>query len=327
MRQSASRPATSPASTSSRQPRWTADDALRVASRLTEWLETPGSDHVTKHLVWGTDTFSDKRAEHLASTSNELLTHMLRERDVIWCDPNMVDLLAAAAAAVPATWNEPLAPHDLIDPEAGIVVFAKPLPAEWSFEDPSPLLHYETELSAVTWESPLDLPNGLIVRGWTRAETRTLAVAGRRVQVRDLAPSPAIEAPAYGQIPAGQPMVRMLRALTALCRDRENTTQEHTIASKRARATARRAGHTTDTVHRIYLRSPDTGLRELEALRAERGGVRGHWVRGHWRHQWYASVEEHRWVWVSGFPRGDFTREEHAPRAQIATTKKRRANP
>ncbi len=30
-------------------------------------------------------------------------------------------------------------------------------------------------------------------------------------------------------------------------------------------------------------------------------------MRGHWKQQWYPSVEEHRPLWVSGYPRGDFT--------------------
>ncbi|MFE0775405.1 hypothetical protein [Streptomyces sp. NPDC058861] len=34
----------------------------------------------------------------------------------------------------------------------------------------------------------------------------------------------------------------------------------------------------------------------------------GHWVRGHWREHYYASVDEHRPIWIEGFPRGDFTR-------------------
>jgi hypothetical protein len=31
-------------------------------------------------------------------------------------------------------------------------------------------------------------------------------------------------------------------------------------------------------------------------------------VRGHWKRQWFGSVEEHRTIWIDGYPRGDFTR-------------------
>ena len=33
--------------------------------------------------------------------------------------------------------------------------------------------------------------------------------------------------------------------------------------------------------------------------------LRSHWVRGHWRQQWYPSIQDHRTIWIDGFIRGD----------------------
>jgi hypothetical protein len=30
-------------------------------------------------------------------------------------------------------------------------------------------------------------------------------------------------------------------------------------------------------------------------------------VRGHWKNHWHPSIREHRYIWITGYPRGDFT--------------------
>lgn len=57
-------------------------------------------------------------------------------------------------------------------------------------------------------------------------------------------------------------------------------------------------------VRRISLTRPEIGRLEVEAARPG-ASRRAHWVRGHWRRQWYATVEEHRMRWVDGHMRGD----------------------
>lgn len=53
----------------------------------------------------------------------------------------------------------------------------------------------------------------------------------------------------------------------------------------------------------LSLRRPEHGRYELDAATGRR--QRSHWVRGHWRNQWYASTEEHRIIWIDGFVKGD----------------------
>lgn len=74
-------------------------------------------------------------------------------------------------------------------------------------------------------------------------------------------------------------------------------------------------------VRRVYLRRPEHAAAELEAARDARAGrtVRGHWVAGHWKRQWHASIGEHRWIRIEGYPRGDFDAGEvDIPKARIA---------
>lgn len=104
-------------------------------------------------------------------------------------------------------------------------------------------------------------------------------------------------------------MIKILIALTALTRTSGVVGQFDEPTSKAARQVARKAGLMDSRVRRLYLQKADNGAYELEALRAQRHGTpRGHWVRGHSRHTWFPSVEEHRWQWVEGFLRGDFTK-------------------
>lgn len=100
---------------------------------------------------------------------------------------------------------------------------------------------------------------------------------------------------------------RILQTFAALCRT-PLVRDETTAGSKNARQAARRAGRPEPTIRRVQLRRPEDAEEELAAARAARAGTppRGHWVRGHWKQQWYASLGEHRTIWISGYPRGDF---------------------
>lgn len=68
-----------------------------------------------------------------------------------------------------------------------------------------------------------------------------------------------------------------------------------------------RRSTSVDGIRRVYLRHPEHARYEAEEERAAREGrapVRLHWVRGHWRHQWYAKERDHHWIWIDGFLKG-----------------------
>ncbi|MEU7802577.1 hypothetical protein AB0B10_25290 [Micromonospora arborensis] len=191
-----------------------------------------------------------------------------------------------------------------------MVIFARPLPAVWQDEHPPAR---PAPISAITWKSYLqDGELALTVIGWTRRS----ALEGYRdpkltIHYRGLAPVHA-EALLYGIPPAEligpAPLTKVLQSFAALCRT-PLVRDETEPGSKAARQAAQRAGRPDPVIRRVYLRRPEHAQEELEAAREARAGApkRGHWVRGHWKRQWHASIGEHSTIWISGYPRGDFT--------------------
>lgn len=53
----------------------------------------------------------------------------------------------------------------------------------------------------------------------------------------------------------------------------------------------------------LSLRNADHGRYELDAATGRK--VRQHWVRGHWRNQWYPSLNDNRAIWIDGYIKGD----------------------
>lgn len=287
---------------------WDVNDALRITARFTDWLSTPDAMRLARGHVWSRGELPDEvDLTELAKESNAELAAGIRAHEPIWVDPAMVDLLAAAAGEFPPGDFEPwYLPH----PTHGIVILAKPMPADWTdvydlaTGDPA---HYRDEICAITWEAPLR--GGWIVRSWSRSSARgglyRLPDVGT-VRCPDLRPSAVVETVSTSGTRGGD-AARVLVALTALSRTSTNVRETRETGSKAAQKVARIHRMAEPTVRRLYLNRPESGPTELDALRAARAGrPRGHWVRGHWRRQWHASIDEHRWHWIDGYPRGDF---------------------
>ncbi len=225
----------------------------------------------------------------------------------IWCDPAMVNLIAAAADTHPV---EPFYEHQLSAPH-GIIIFAKPIPTVW--ERPGAGGQTVAPLSAITWASALSHAGDplLSIVSWQRQTGRVRHIdEDVKVYYPGLRPASYVVgrygAPRQRTGPAGPN--EFLQTLAALCRS-PLTGESTSTGSTDARRRARRAGLTDPAIRRVYLRRPEHGQAELHAARAARKGqpARGHWVRGHWKRQWFASIDEHRTIWIEGYPRGDFT--------------------
>nr|BFE71759.1 hypothetical protein GCM10020092_050600 [Actinoplanes digitatis] len=301
---------------------WSVDDALREYVKLIRWFDTgDGVRGVYRfyqdfyHGDWPASLPDEPtRWQHAETTAADSAT-ALRQADPVWCDPPMVDLLAAAADTYPI---EAIEHHHLLQPD-GIVIFAKTLPVIWHDEAGHPT---DQQLSAISWAEGRSTRDGqplLGITGWQRA-AGVYQFDQPRFAVRYTGLRPASNAISpYGAVfpdaDAAGPH-RLLQTLTALC----HTTlvrDQIAPASKAARREATRAGLTDPPIRRIYLRRPEHGKHELDAARDSHAGgpPRGHWVRGHWKNQWHPSISEHRPIWVAGYPRGDFT-AEHGVRYQ-----------
>ena len=292
------------------------DDALREYARLVEWFGTPDGvrgAYLAYHSSYGgiwPDSYADPAARWALATATATDTAQgLAECHPIWCDPPMVDLVAAAADSHPP---EPFQPDHLLAPD-GIVLFAKPLPAIWrDAETGDEDLNWLAAVSWATGRSTTGEPVFSVV-AWRR---HTGVVHHADPDLAVYYPGLRAESYAVGRFGAVPPdhggpagPHRILQTFTALCRTRVIREDTHT-GSKAARQRAARAGLTDPAIRRVYLRRPEHGQAELDAARAARRGepTRGHWVRGHWKRQWFGSINEHRMIWIEGYPRGDFTR-------------------
>lgn len=106
-------------------------------------------------------------------------------------------------------------------------------------------------------------------------------------------------------------LVGMLRSVAAISRSprtTDRTVDPGAHSRKKGRRQSRAPG---GAVRVLALRSPETARMEYEAATGTGStSRRQHWVRGHWRRQWYPSLGEageHRRIWVDGFLRGDAT--------------------
>lgn len=296
--------------------KWTVDDALLITARFAEWLGTGDANRLSQHYVWDWpwpefSIESEAERRQSAAESNSALAAAIRGQDPIWCDPPMVDLLAVATAELPPV--ESVQPWQLPAPTAGLVLFAKPLPAEWHLiQDQAGDIteEFSDEVSAITWERPWPHADLWLIRPWGRPEGTgiyNIQDCGK-VRCPNLRPTSVVEVMG-GEKAAQQRIGKILIALTALTRTASSVAETQVMAPKKDRLRARKAGMTDPRVRRLYLQHSEHGAAELDALRAERQGTpRGHWVRGHWRQQWFPSVQEHRWQWIDGFPRGDFSK-------------------
>lgn len=296
---------------------------MRVSAGFVDWLPSGDAARLARAYIWDEmnqdvlDLSPGREADEklgLAKEANATLAAVLRSQDPVWCDANMTDLLAVATAEHPPV--DTIEPWHLLHPTAGLVIFAKPLPTEWS-DLTAPRLPAATEtgtsgnvaeeISAISWERPLG-EGPWVVRTWARTtDTRLFNMPDvGRFRCRDLRPTPVVEVIGAATPPSAA--ARILVALTALTRTGTTVQEAIEDVSKAARQSARRARMEDRQVRRLYLRHPESGPAELAAFRERRSaGPRGHWVRGHWKQQWYASTQEHQWQWVDGYPRGDFT--------------------
>lgn len=297
---------------------WTIDDALRMQAALARWLATGDG----AKCAYAIGDFMHARWPEISPPSWDRarreatdFADVIAATTMIWCDPPMVDMWAAAADTYP---DEILQPHHLPHPE-GLIILAKPLPRVIHPEVPG---DHKEQVSAITWSTAVNgstitlitwnRHRGLVHVGWGGQPRHTVIAPG-------LSPS-SLGIRQMGSRREGEETVRLLQALTGLIRS-PLTGESVETGSKAARKQAARVGIGEPRIRRVYLRRPEHAAAELEAARDLRAGqpVRGHWVSGHWKRQWHPSIGEHRWIRVEGYPRGDFTAGEvHGPKVRIA---------
>ncbi|MGD3109385.1 hypothetical protein [Streptomyces sp. YGL11-2] len=330
---------------------WTAGDALHAKTSLVGWLRTESAARILCHLLtdeedsiileWAGMPVKERQRwlqEHLSgqttpapgpqpanSVDLQLSSTAVRDCEIVYADPAMGDMVAAAAQNMPAM---ELRPHHFLSP-FGMVVFAKPLPE---------VLHIQGRRSvrpcAYIWEVS---ESDVIVTEWERGFGPRAFESIGKVFYQGLGPS------AFSRARLGtndwalnwhrQNPLAVLLSLTALSRQALASVDVPKVPQQVA-GRARRAGIDVQRFRRIRLRQPERAALELQAARDKANGTTraGHWVRGHWRQHYYPSIDEHQPLWIEGHPRGDFTKPvSNTPKVLIANgdrnTKRRVSSP
>lgn len=103
-------------------------------------------------------------------------------------------------------------------------------------------------------------------------------------------------------------LLGLFRSITAIAAS--SHTQDDTVAvvqkkkaQKRKNSRSSRGPNSDPSVRVLSLVNSEYGQYEMDAATGRK--LRQHWVRGHWRNQWYSSIQQNRRIWVDGFVRGN----------------------
>ena len=100
-------------------------------------------------------------------------------------------------------------------------------------------------------------------------------------------------------------LMGFVRAVTALAQSpqvKNEVATDHGLKPGKKQGRRKQPVHDTQ-VRVLSLRHPEHGTYELDAATGRR--IRAHWVRGHWKNQWYPASQEHRTIWIDGYVKGD----------------------
>lgn len=93
-----------------------------------------------------------------------------------------------------------------------------------------------------------------------------------------------------------------LRSIAAIARSPQAQTDDRVVEHREKKGGRVRNIH-KESVRILSLRNSDYGRYELDAATGRK--LRRHWVRGHWRNQWYPGEQINKTIWIDGFVRGD----------------------
>lgn len=95
----------------------------------------------------------------------------------------------------------------------------------------------------------------------------------------------------------------LLASINAAARSTYTSTDALPVRASRTLAGSSRTTSKQRTVRTSYISAPQYVKAEKDSRTGK--GVALHFVRGHWKKQWYASQETHHAMWIDGYFRGD----------------------
>ncbi|MGP5523305.1 hypothetical protein ACTXM3_08400 [Glutamicibacter arilaitensis] len=299
--------------------RWTAKDAGLMCDRMREFFQSPYALFTMAHLTEsGNFTFAPGYDPTRASTQRYLDFWASNEVMVSYLDDATADMVLAASLSAPADQlheDELLAPRGIVFFENPTTVFSE-IYDDLEDADVAPV-------RAISWELPVESGEKLVALTtfFDGSETSFVEppIPGLPEEVRLRMEQFTQKTATYLSIGlinnfklndlekesngSSQLLIRYLRALSAIARSpRTDTTTKAITVAKRKKGKRTYTRERNVTV--VSLQRPETAQYELDGARG-RIRQRAHWVRGHWRNQWYATVEDHRPKWIDGFMKGD----------------------
>ncbi|MGP9651767.1 hypothetical protein ACT3TP_14935 [Glutamicibacter sp. AOP38-B1-38] len=298
--------------------RWSAKDAGIMCERMRELYQSPYALLTTAELISRGNFVFPPGTDPARSTAQRYLDFWASDDVLIGFldDPTADMVLASSLSAPPGVLHE----DELIAPR-GIVFFQNPTRM---FEDIFTDLPPEeiVPVRAIAWELPVEQGQKLVslttyfdgseqvfteipFEGYSaeeRARTEEFIAKTASYLSTGLINNIVLDLVEDEPKTSSQRLINYLRALNAISQSPRTSSITKAVAVAK-----RKKGKRTYTKERpvtiMSLHKPETAQYELDGVR---GTVqRQHWVRGHWRKQWYATMEDHRLKWIDGFIKGD----------------------
>lgn len=278
---------------------WRPQEAALAMKRMTEFYESPyGLLANCETLIRTYGTLSKQELESTVRQHTAML-------HTFWSDPETIVLLAydpflemMKAAAIDApdkqlSFDELPSPRGVIffqreQKISGIEEFYPARGISWLIHDDMIFIqvlvdgHHEADSPAENGIEP------------TRENYSCLYV---RSVLRTAPDNPDL----VGHI--GTRLLQLIRSIRAISRSAHTRAEDKSVQVNVKRCKGRKRQLIEGSVRVLSLHNPEYGRYELDAATGRH--LRQHWVRGHWRNQWYPSEQINQTIWIDGFVRGD----------------------
>jgi hypothetical protein len=239
----------------------------------------------------------ERYAQEIAAESRQLWAQ--EDLLMIFAKDSYLDMLEAAALTAP---DGELNDDELLS-SAGVMLFEheRNVPAFTARNDDVPIrgITWKAEGGYITVQVMIDGHHELNNPGQLEPPADCYAYLYQLNLLKASMRDPTVP----GRDGGARALVAYLRSIKVIAQSaatNSTTVQQKRLSKKEARQ-ARTA--LPSTVRVLSLRNADHGRYELDAATGRK--VRQHWVRGHWRNQWYPSLNDNRAIWIDGYIKGD----------------------
>lgn len=281
--------------------KWSPKDAAEIKSLMTSFYESAFGLWMAGESAARADLDQGFAQEIAAEYRNLWVQEDLL---LIFAKDSYLDMLEAAAITAP---TGQLNDDELLAP-SGVIIFENEriMPSLTAEDDLVPIrgITWRAEDGHLTVQVMIDGHHELVNPGRVEPPADCYAY----LYQLNLFKGPMRNPTALGHEEGVNALLGYLRSIKVIA---QSPATESTTAQPKARSKARskknkrsqKAAARPTEVRVLSLRNAEHGRYELDAATGRK--VRQHWVRGHWRNQWYPSLEDNRSIWIDGYIKGD----------------------